>query len=284
MSNDANNFIRITLVMIAFAAASMASDAQTAPTASVKRALTHNDFDSWRTIAAPLVSRDGKWLAYAVQPQDGDGELVMRDLTSNIDYRAGVGALPPPVTTPNEENPDAPPVPRAIRVLFTSDNRYLVATTFPTKADIAAARKAKKRADEMPKGGLLIIDLVRPAEVNRVANIKSLQVPSKGGAWLAYLKEEVKEPAKPAETKEAIKADENDADDDQAKKQTDQDQAGTEDAGEGGDEGEDIEDGEEEGDEEGGEVNPGKLCYIMLYDCYVGWPECFVHVLDTMVW
>ncbi len=216
MSNDANNFLRITLVMIAFAVASMASQAQTAPAAPVKRALTHNDFDSWRTIAAPLVSRDGKWLAYAVQPQDGDGELVMRDLTSNIDYRSGVGALPPPVTTPNEENPDAPPVPRAIRVLFTSDNRYLVATTFPTKADIAAARKAKKRADEMPKGGLLIIDLMRPAEVNRVANIKSLQVPSKGGAWLAYLKEEVKEPAKPAETKEATKADDFDLDDDQA--------------------------------------------------------------------
>jgi len=182
-----------------------------APTA-VKRALSHNDFDAWRTIATPTLSRDGKWLAYSVQPQDGDGELVLREvatnaLGSNADYRVSIGALPPPVTTPNEENPDAPPVPRAIRVLFTSDNRYLVASTFPSKADIAAARKAKKRADDMPKGGLVIIELANPAVPTRIANIKSLQVPSKGGAWLAYLTEEIKEPPKTTDTKEPAKTD-----------------------------------------------------------------------------
>ena len=209
--------VTLVLVAVLYSLSSVAA-ATVANPATTKRALTHNDFDAWRTIATPVVSRDGKWLAYSVQPQDGDGELVLRDVASNADHRVGVGALPPPVTAPNEENPDAPPVPRAIRVLFTSDNRYLVATTFPTKADIAAARKAKKRIDDMPKGGLLIIDLASPNDVIRVPNIKNIQVPTKGGAWLAYLAEEVKEPAKPAEalaTKEPTKTDV-DIDDDQA--------------------------------------------------------------------
>jgi dipeptidyl aminopeptidase/acylaminoacyl peptidase len=164
---------------------------------STKRPLTHTDFDSWRSIATPTLSRDGKWLAYAVQPQDGDGEVVIRELATGKERREGVGTLPPPATTPNEENPDAPPVPRAIRIAFTSDSRFLVTTTFPTKAEVTAARKAKKRPDEMPKGGLLMVNLSL-SETQRVANVKGMLVPSKGGAWVSYLKEA--EPAKADET------------------------------------------------------------------------------------
>ncbi|MEO8386626.1 MAG: hypothetical protein ABI583_15350, partial [Betaproteobacteria bacterium] len=156
-----------------------------------KRPIAHTDFDAWRTIATPVLSRDGKWLAYSVQPQDGDGELVLREITSGKERRESVGLLPPPMTTPNEENPDAPPVPRAIRVAFSSDSRFLVATTYASKADTVAARKARKKPEEMPKGGLLILNLAS-AEVVRVSDVKSMQLPSKGGAFVAYLKEEVK--------------------------------------------------------------------------------------------
>ena len=48
----------------------------------------------------------------------------------------------------------------------------------------------------MPKGGLLILNLAS-AEAVRVSDVKSMQVPSKGGAFVAYLKEE----AKPASAK-----------------------------------------------------------------------------------
>ncbi len=158
---------------------------------AVKRPLAHTDFDAWQTIASPILSRDGKWLAYALQPQDGDGELVIRELASGKERRERVGALPPPVTTPNAENPDAPPTPRAIRIVFTSDSRFVIATTYPTKVDTQVARVARKKPEEMPKGGLLIVNL-GSAEVVRVANIKSMQIPAKGGAWVAYLKEEAK--------------------------------------------------------------------------------------------
>ncbi len=156
-----------------------------------KRPIAHTDFDAWRTIATPVLSHDGKWLAYSVQPQDGDGELVVREIASGKERRESVGLLPPPATMPNEENPDAPPVPRAIRVTFSSDSRFLVATTFASKADTVAARKARKKPEEMPKGGLLILNLAS-AEAVRVSDVKSMQVPSKGGALVAYLKEETK--------------------------------------------------------------------------------------------
>jgi hypothetical protein len=62
---------------------------------TTKRPLTHQDYDSWRSIQAPQISRDGKLVAYAYQPQDGDGEVVVRKLGSGAEWRASRGYRPP---------------------------------------------------------------------------------------------------------------------------------------------------------------------------------------------
>src|SRR5215217_7842295 len=74
--------------------ATMAFAQQAAP-AVAKRPLTHQDYDSWRSISAQQISRDGKFVAYAYVPQDGDGEIVVRNITTGIDFRAPRGFRPP---------------------------------------------------------------------------------------------------------------------------------------------------------------------------------------------
>jgi dipeptidyl aminopeptidase/acylaminoacyl peptidase len=159
--------------------------AQTSP-----RPLTHSDFDAWRNIATPQLSRDGRWLAYSFMPQDADGDLVLREVTTGREHRIPVGTLPPPPLTPPDEtaNPEAPPPPRNIRIAFTGDSRFAVASTHPSKAEVLTARKAKKKPEDMPKGGLVVVRLDNGA-VTRVADVKNFQVPSKGGACVAWLKE-----------------------------------------------------------------------------------------------
>ena len=178
-----------------------------------KRALTHKDYDPWRSIASPTLSRSGDWLAYSLMPQEGDGDLVIRNLKTGKETRHAVGALPPaPVIDPAEATGDTPPPPRGIRILFTSDNQWVVATTYPAKAETEKARKERRRADDMPKNGLLLINLAT-AQETRIDRVKSVQVPSKGGPWVAYLKEAKPAPvpaAKPAEP--AKSGDEDDAD------------------------------------------------------------------------
>src|ERR1044072_6096502 len=66
--------------------------AQVAPT---KRPITHQDYDSWRSIAAQQISREGKFVAYAYVPQDGDGEIVVRNIATGVDWRAPRGDCPP---------------------------------------------------------------------------------------------------------------------------------------------------------------------------------------------
>lgn len=161
-----------------------------------KRPLQQKDFAAWRSLTTPTLARDGRILAYAFMPQEGDGDLVIRDLRSGRESRHGAGALPPPpVQLPEEVNPEAPPPQPGLRIAVTSDGRFVVSTTYPPKADTDAARKARKKPEEMPKGGLLLVDTASRAE-QRLERVKSVQVPAKGGAWIAYLREPKPEPRK----------------------------------------------------------------------------------------
>ncbi|WP_438479819.1 prolyl oligopeptidase family serine peptidase [Oleiharenicola lentus] len=166
-----------------------------------KRPLTHADYDSWKSIAASTLTRDGKWLAYSYMPQEGDGEIVLRELATQKELRVAIGALPPAPTGPSEENPERPNLRREATITFTGDGKFAVATAFPNLADTLAAKRAKKKADDLPKEGLVVVNLAS-GETTRVANVKNFQVPAKGSAWLAYLKNPAPEkPAgKPAES------------------------------------------------------------------------------------
>ena len=173
-----------------------------APAALVKRPLAHRDYDAWRSIATPTLSRDGRYLAYSYMPQDGDGELVVKELKTGKEQRFGVGALPPPPLPDPDANPDAPLPVRNVRITFTGDSKYVICTTYPLKADTEKAKKEKKKPEEMPKGGLVIIDLAT-FTATPIASVKSVQVPSKAGDWIAYLKEsrEATPPARPGVTR-----------------------------------------------------------------------------------
>ena len=154
-----------------------------------KRPLSHADYDGWRSIYTPTVTRDGRFLIYSFMPQDGDGDLIVRDLKTGQERRERVGALPPPVIQgPDETNPDEPPPVRSVRIVTSSDSRFVAATTFADKRSSDIARRERKRPDEMPKGELLVVDLTTGA-ATRLPAVKSIQMPARGGAWLAYLKE-----------------------------------------------------------------------------------------------
>ncbi len=153
-----------------------------------KRPLTHQDYDAWRSIQSPLLSPDGKRLAYAMFPQEGDGEVVVRELASGREWRESLGALPPPPDPDSSAPPEEETPRRGIRRAFTADSRFLIATSFPPKAEMDKARRERRRPEEMPNNGIVIFDAASSA-FTRLADVRSFQVPEKAGAWLAYWKE-----------------------------------------------------------------------------------------------
>jgi len=159
--------------------------------AQPKRALTHKDYDGWRTISSARLSPDGQWLAYAFMPQEGNGELVVKNVATGAEFRHAAGALPPPPVVPAAEvNPEAEPPRLNLTIRFTSDNRFVLANYFPAKGSTG-------------KAGVMIVRLADNL-ATRVDGVKTFAVPAKGGAWVAMLKEAsaVSEAAKPSEADE----------------------------------------------------------------------------------
>src|ERR1044072_4863236 len=114
-------------IIALFITALLLSTSAAAQQTAQKRPLTHADYDSWRAIQGQTLSRDGEYIAYALVPQDGDGEIVARNLETGKEWRHPRGAqlINPPQPTPGSEPPTGPP-PFSGRPVFTADSRFLL--------------------------------------------------------------------------------------------------------------------------------------------------------------
>ena len=76
-----------------------------------KRPIQPEDFDSWKSISSQKLSDDGKFLAYTVTPQVGNGELVLRNIETGVERKEGIGSRPSATTDNTESEPGAEPSP-----------------------------------------------------------------------------------------------------------------------------------------------------------------------------
>src|ERR1044072_688097 len=119
---------RVALLCTLALLATMALAQQTAP---AKRALTHQDYDSWRSIPAQQISRDGKFVAYAYVPQDGDGDIIVRNIATGVEWKAPRGYRPPmpPPDEPERNAEFQAEQARLMRPIFSADSRFLIFST-----------------------------------------------------------------------------------------------------------------------------------------------------------
>ncbi len=206
-----NNFSRRYVSMlcaIALVAGSLAH-ALAQQSAPSKRPITHKDYDSWRSIQSPQISRDGKFVAYAYMAQDDDSEIVVRNVAGGAEWRAARGYRPP-APPPDDSIPNIGELiaaqARLARPAFTADNRFVVFSIEPAKADLNKAKRGSSptvregspgsspaaRDANLPKNALGIMDLSN-GQIAKIDRVKNFQVPEDSGGFIAYLME-----AKPA--------------------------------------------------------------------------------------
>ena len=129
-----------------------------------KKPLDHTVYDGWEALGERAISNDGKYIAYAVNPQEGDGMLYIQAVAG--DYKVVI--------------------PRGYSVSITEDNRYAICRIKPFYKDTRDARIKRRRPDDMPKDSLAIVELGK-TNVQKIPRIKSYKVPDESGTWLAYL-------------------------------------------------------------------------------------------------
>jgi dipeptidyl aminopeptidase/acylaminoacyl peptidase len=133
-----------------------------------KKALTFADMMKFRALQNAVISPDGLWVAFASQPDRGDGEGLAVQSRTGKTYSVERGSRP----------------------VLSGNNRWAAFAVKPKAADLEKAGKDK------PKQGLALLDLEtgRPTNVQNVDRFGF----SEDGNWLAYLlsKEEKKDETK----------------------------------------------------------------------------------------
>lgn len=128
-----------------------------------KKPLDHSVYDGWQSIGERMISNDGKWVVYTINPQEGDNELVIQ--SSDAGYKKVV--------------------PRGYNATITEDSRYAVFKIKPFFADTREAKIKKKKADDIPKDSFAIVELGKDS-VWKQAKVKSYKTPEKEAGWVAY--------------------------------------------------------------------------------------------------
>ncbi len=128
-----------------------------------KKPLDHSVYDDWQSIGQKLISNDGKWVVYTIDPQEGDNELVIQ--SSDATYKKTVA--------------------RGFNAVITEDSRFAIFRIRPFFNETREARIKKKKADELPKDSIAIVELGKDS-VWKKPLLKGFKTPEKGFGWVAY--------------------------------------------------------------------------------------------------
>jgi dipeptidyl aminopeptidase/acylaminoacyl peptidase len=135
--------------------------------AAAKPAIAIADILAWKSLAAPVVSDDGKWLAYRVSPTEGDSEVVVRALQGDKEYRFGCGDT-------GRLGGD---------LAFSEDGKWLAFSVYPTKKEAAQLKKQRKPLQNKAT----IVDLATGKETS-YAKIRRFAFAGGKARWLALHK------------------------------------------------------------------------------------------------
>ncbi len=145
-------------VALLFALSSPPRVAQAQQPAAAKRPLTMEDLLSWKGIRFPTMSNDGRWMAYVLAPNEGDGHFVVRNTAAGAtETRMPIGESPSGFAA-------------TAGVAISGNNRWAAYTIHPTADD---AKKARRDRRTLPtKVGVIELATGTKREFERVRSYK----------------------------------------------------------------------------------------------------------------
>ena len=122
-----------------------------------KKPLDHYVYDSWETIGEKSISNNGNYVTYTVNPQEGDGKLVLQKATGEV----------------------VKEVSRGYNATISADNSTVIFKIKPWFKETHQARVQKKKPEDLPKDSLGIFSF-KTGELQKYARVRSYEIPEKG--------------------------------------------------------------------------------------------------------
>lgn len=146
-----------------------------------KKPLDHSVYDKWKSVGGFNMTKDAKYTAFYINEQEGDNTLAITDLTTLK------------VKT----------IPRGSSVKVTKEGKYAVFTIKPFAEDIKAAKRKKKKPEDMPKDTLGIYEF-KTGSLKKIPYLKSLRISKDADRYFAF---QTTPPADTSKAKKAVKKD-----------------------------------------------------------------------------
>lgn len=147
-----------------------------------KPALDHSVYDGWKTIVRPVDQMDKEWVIFGVNPQQGDGVIHFYNSKTGVEYTVDRGSTG----------------------RISVDGTRAAFRITPKYQETRQAKIDKKKADEMPKDTLGVIDLTT-GEVKKYPMLKTFKVADDLVDYIVFTQNK---PAPKPEKKDAKKKEE----------------------------------------------------------------------------
>lgn len=135
--------------------------------AQQKKPLDHSVYDHWKDLQHPIISDNGNYISYEVNPQEGDGWLYLYKVkTHQLDS-----------------------LPRGRKAHFTPDGKVLVYTIKAPFAQVLHLERQKVKKDKLPKDSLACF-YTESGKWRKFGQILKVAIPEKSSPWIAALMKE----------------------------------------------------------------------------------------------
>ena len=147
-----------------------------------KKALSFSDYDQWKTIEHQMISDDGKWIAYELNPYQGDGRLY-------INY-------------PKKSKWQV--FERGYSAKISSNSDFIAFKIKVQKDTLRKLKFNKVKKEKLPKDSLGIWAF-KSKKTYKYKGLKSFNLPVENSSWLAFLIDKKKAKEDTSKTKKAPK-------------------------------------------------------------------------------
>ncbi|MGC9344986.1 MAG: hypothetical protein ACP5E3_19940, partial [Bacteroidales bacterium] len=128
-----------------------------------KLRLDHHIYEDWNEIRNPIISADGRFISYEVNPQLGDGSLVIRDLNKGV----------------------SDTIPRGYKARFSYDSKFIAGMIKVPRDSIRKAKLDKKIPEDLFRDSLFVF-FPDDKELEKFPNVRSYKLSEEGMNTLVF--------------------------------------------------------------------------------------------------